>query len=65
MITSSAAVAAVVAEVEAVLGPVGRLVNAAALDNWAGGSGLVRLDYRWRIAHRILADIFDGLGVTA
>ena len=42
-----------------------RLVNAAALDNWAGGSGLVRLDYRWRIAHRILADIFDGLGVTA
>lgn len=42
-----------------------RLVNAAALDNWAGGSGLVRLDYRWTIARRILGDIFDGLGVSA
>lgn len=42
-----------------------RLVNAAALDSWAGGSGLVRLDYRWGIARRILADVFDGLGVSA
>ncbi len=41
-----------------------RFVNAAALDNWSGGSGLIRLDYRWGITRRILADIFDGLGVA-
>lgn len=41
-----------------------RFVNQAALDNWSGGSGLIRLDYRWGVTRRILADIFDGLGVS-
>lgn len=34
-----------------------RLSNPAALDNWSGGSGLARLDYRWSVARRLLADI--------
>ncbi len=38
-----------------------RLANAAALDAWTGGSGLVRLDYRWSIASRHLNDIFAGM----
>ncbi len=38
-----------------------RLANAAALDAWTGGSGLVRLDYRWSIAGGHLNDIYAGL----
>lgn len=34
-----------------------RLVNAGALDAWRGRSGLVRLDYRWRVARRLLTDL--------
>ena len=38
-----------------------RLNNPGALDEWAGGSGLVRLDYRWNVASVHLNDIFAGL----
>jgi hypothetical protein len=41
-----------------------RLANAAALDVWTGGSGLVRLDYRWSVARRHLNDIYAGLEVS-
>ncbi len=34
-----------------------RLVNADALTSWTGGSGLVRLDYRWLVAARLIRDI--------
>jgi hypothetical protein len=37
-----------------------RLVNQAALDVWRGASGLVRLDYRWSVARRLLQDICDS-----
>lgn len=36
-----------------------RMVNQAALDVWRGASGLVRLDYRWKVAKRLLQDIYD------
>jgi hypothetical protein len=34
-----------------------RLVNADALTSWTGASGLVRLDYRWFVAARLVRDI--------
>lgn len=37
-----------------------RLVNQAALDDWSGGSGLGRLDYRWSIAKLHLADLYSA-----
>jgi hypothetical protein len=40
-----------------------RLVNAAALDNWSGSSGLVRLDYRWHIARDLLNDLYTTRGL--
>lgn len=48
----------------AIKGGRARLANAAALDAWTGGSGLVRLDYRWSIASRHLNDIFAGLAAA-
>lgn len=36
-----------------------RVANQAALDVWRGASGLVRLDYRWNVAKRLLQDIYD------
>jgi hypothetical protein len=41
-----------------------RLVNSAALDAWSEHAGLVRLDYRWRVAARHLEDIHAGLGAV-
>ncbi|SNU02767.1 hypothetical protein SAMN06298212_15510 [Ruaniaceae bacterium KH17] len=38
-----------------------RLVNQAALDNWTGGVGLGRLQYRWSFARTMVADIAAGL----
>jgi hypothetical protein len=35
-----------------------RLANPSALDAWRGGSGLVRLDYRWGVAQQLLGDIY-------
>jgi len=43
-------------------GPRSRFKNRAALDNWTGGSGLARLDYRWPMARRLLRDIVAGTG---
>jgi Family of unknown function (DUF6361) len=40
-----------------------RLVNTGALDQWRGRSGLVRLDYNWAIAGRMLADIYAAPAV--
>lgn len=34
-----------------------RMVNHGALEAWTGGSGLVRLDYRWTVARRLINDI--------
>jgi hypothetical protein len=34
-----------------------RLVNDSALEAWRGDSGLVRLDYRWRVARRLINDV--------
>ncbi len=34
-----------------------RLANPSALEAWRGASGLVRLDYRWRVTRRLLNDI--------
>ena len=34
-----------------------RLMNQAALDRWQGASGLLRLDYRWRVTRTLLADL--------
>ncbi len=39
-----------------------RLAYPDAREGWSGGAGLVRLDYRWRVAQRFLADILAGLG---
>lgn len=36
-----------------------RLVNAAARDHWEGASGLVRLDYNWSVAQRLLDDVLN------
>jgi hypothetical protein len=41
-----------------------RLVNSAARENWTGGSGIARLDYRWPVASRFLNDVFTGLGAA-
>ena len=41
-----------------------RLQNRAALDNWSGGAGLARLDYRWPVARRLLRDIVAGSGAA-
>lgn len=38
-----------------------RLVNQAALDNWSGGVGLGRLQYRWSYAQTMVSDIAAGL----
>lgn len=37
-----------------------RLINQAALDQWRGDSGLVRLDYRWSVAGRLLDDLHQA-----
>lgn len=34
-----------------------RLANPSALEAWRGASGLVRLDYRWRVARRLIDDV--------
>lgn len=34
-----------------------RVANREALNAWAGGSGLVRLDYRWTVARRLMHDV--------
>jgi hypothetical protein len=38
-----------------------RLVNPEARSQWSGRAGLVRLDYRWRIASSHLRDIYRGV----
>lgn len=35
-----------------------RLTNPAALESWNGGSGLLRLNYRWHIVHSHLQDLY-------
>jgi hypothetical protein len=37
-----------------------RLDSPRALELWSGAAGMQRLDYRWRISRRMLADIHDG-----
>lgn len=39
-----------------------RLTNPRALELWGGESGTGRLNYRWRAANRLLADIYAALG---
>lgn len=39
-----------------------RLTNPRALELWGGESGTGRIDYRWRTASRLLADIYAALG---
>ena len=39
-----------------------RLTNKRALELWSGASGDRQLDFRWRNASRLLADIHSGLG---
>jgi hypothetical protein len=34
-----------------------RVANREALNAWTGGSGLVRLDYRWTVARRLMHDV--------
>ena len=34
-----------------------RVSNPEALNTWTGGSGLVRLDYRWAVASRLINDV--------
>lgn len=41
-----------------------RLAYADAREGWSGYAGLVRLDYRWRVAQRFLGDMLDGLSVS-
>lgn len=38
-----------------------RLAYPDAREGWSGGAGLVRLDYRWRVAQRFLDDVLAGL----
>lgn len=52
----------IAARESALKGSRARLVNQAALDIWTGGSGLVRLDYRWQVARTMTNDIFAGVG---
>lgn len=42
-----------------------RLANPEAREGWSGGSGLVRLDYRWGIAQGFLDDVLAGLARRA
>lgn len=43
-----------------------RLAYPDAREGWSGYAGLVRLDYRWRVAQRFLGDIQTGMnGGTA
>lgn len=42
-----------------------RLTNPAALDAWTGSAGFVALDYRWRVARRLLTDILVRSEVSA
>lgn len=44
----------------ALKGPRARLTNPVALGQWGGASGLVRLDYRWRIVRGYLKDLHDA-----
>lgn len=36
-----------------------RVANREALNAWTGGSGLVRLDYRWTVARRLMNDVLS------
>jgi len=38
-----------------------RLANHRALEMWSGAAGTAQLDFRWRTAQTILADIFAGM----
>lgn len=42
-----------------------RIDNPRAQERWEGASGTAQLDYRWRISHRLLDDIFAGLEANA
>ena len=42
-------------------GPRARLGNPRALELWGGRSGTGRLEYRWRTAKRLVADVLEGL----
>jgi len=42
-----------------------RLVNRDALNAWTGAAGLVRLDYRWFVARRLMNDILAADGEVA
>jgi len=46
----------------ALKGPLARLDNPKALDNWGGWSGLGRIDFRWSNAQIIVRDVLAGLG---
>ena len=35
-----------------------RLLNQAALDQWSGGNGIGRLDFRWTVTRRHLKDLY-------
>jgi len=41
-----------------------RILDPGARERWTGGSGLVRLDYRWGVASTYLEDIYSGLEVA-
>lgn len=41
-----------------------RLGNRAAIDLWSGQSGLVRLDFRWAVAQRMMADLHHTGGAA-
>lgn len=45
---------------EALKGPRAKLHNPHALQTWTGASGTRQLDFRWRIARRLLVDIAGG-----
>lgn len=42
-----------------------RVVNRDALNAWTGGSGMVRLDYRWQVARRLMNDILAPVADVA
>ena len=42
-----------------------RLASPSALDAWTGSAGFVALDYRWRVARRLLTDILVRQEVSA
>lgn len=39
-----------------------RLFNPAALQQWQGASGLVQMDFNWRVARRLMNDVLAGMG---